>query len=161
MTLQASLYVALRKLPDFVAVGGNARFANPGHRISVFDREREEWKVALRAAQAPQFDQGAFFNGPVELRATLHFPTASRPDYENAVVALKTLVDLFEPFSSKVRTARQSKKQYTVTKGMLGWIANDRLIVWPWLVRDETRSAKAPLTEIELRAVGHEQRALV
>lgn len=160
MTTQTSLYVAIPKLPDFGAVGGNARHADFWTRKRAYEKERDAWKVALRSIQAPQFDHGAFFNGPVELRAVLHFQTAQKRDYENAIYAMKCLIDLFEPFRAEIQTAK-SGKRYEVTKGMLGWIADDSLIEWPWLVTKEVRSQRAPLTEIELRAVGHEQRSLV
>ena len=156
---QTSLSIRLGRLPDFDAVGGNAKFLNPGHKYGVYQREKREWETALRAANAPQYDDGAFFNNPVELRATLHFPTASKPDYENAIFAMKILVDLFQPFTAKLRQTKNGPREYS--KGMLGWLANDRLIVWPWLVTAETRSPHAPCTEISLHAVGHEQRSLL
>lgn len=161
MTITSTtLSMRLPRLPNLEAVGGNAHYANYGQKLRARETEKQDWIVAIRQAKAPTFESGAWFNGPVCLRGELHLPTSNRPDFENAMFALKVLVDLLEPFR-KVRRRNAKGVLRDYTKGMLGWIQDDKLIEWPWDVKDVKRSPIAPMTVIEISAAnGVEQRRL-
>lgn len=157
----APLSVMIRRLPDFQSVAGNARHADFWVRKRAFEAERFAWSARLREAKAPDFEQSPHFNGPVKLRAVLHFATAQIPDYDNAISGLKTLIDLFEMRRETQRRNPRTGHTTVSVKGLLGWLSNDRQIEWRWDVEPVKRSPHAPATWIEISPVGHEQRRLV
>lgn len=138
------LSMRLPRLPDWAKVGGNARFANMGHRISAYDKEKQAWAALIREAKAPSFDT-PHITGPFKLRIVLHLPHARVfPDFDNAVSSLKILIDLLEPMRVSTRGNRGR------TSGMLGWVSDDKNAVWPWELEKVHKSPYAPMIEVEV-----------
>lgn len=142
MTTAARYHLSLPRLPSWRDVGGNVRHSSGWARTAAIEAERTAWTMLLNdAPRRPRL------TGPVRLHVTLHLPTKQGPDFENAAVALKTLIDLLEP----VKVANRGRRG--AVKGLLGWLENDRQIVWPWQLFKVPQSPKAPLTELELEAL--------
>lgn len=156
------LEMRLPRLPNLDLVGANARHANYGAQLRAKAVEKHDWMEVIRAVRPTRFENGAYYNAPVIFRCTLHFPTLTRRDFDNAVVALKVLVDLLQPFRKTRKYTRRGNRPYWQETGMLGWFADDKLIEWPWDLHASYRSPTAPMTEISVEpADGLEQRRLV
>lgn len=121
-----SVRLELPRLPSFRLVGGNA---TPGHwaiRHRDMIREQTAWrKLMLEAGCRPS--DGVLMPGRVSVRVRLVFPKrrgGRLPDVDNAMKALKPLMDLLEP-----QRVVRLRGRYAM-RGYLGLIADDGLLAW-------------------------------
>jgi hypothetical protein len=135
------LRLELARLPDFDAVGGNARHGHPHALARARANERDAWVAAiLEAGQRMGPRSVALIDGPACLRFELHFRHMCRVDKDNAAYALKVLQDL---------TEMATANKVGATKGYLGWVRTDAQYGWRIEWERVENSVKAPLTVVE------------
>ncbi|MDP2662103.1 MAG: hypothetical protein Q8R28_15365 [Dehalococcoidia bacterium] len=140
--------IELPRLPVFTEVGGNTRHASVWARVRAYQQERDAWRELLALARYPTYQQ-ALIPSKAELRITLHFKGTTSLNYENALYACKTLIDLTE--IPRVVFAKDSKgQQVPREKGWLGWVKDDSQYEWPWHLTKRENSSHAPLTVLEV-----------
>ena len=138
---QTSLRLALPRLPDFAAVGGNARHAHWQERADAIKAESDAWiMLMLHEGYRPASPEPAI-SGPATARYTMHFKGVARPDMLNAAYALKCLEDLLQ------RPAYTKDGRVT---GYLGWVRNDSQFGWRTTYCKVEHSADAPMTVVEV-----------
>lgn len=142
-----TLTMSLPRLPDMSRVGGNSRHYDWRVKAREWNAEQDAWIIEMGMMEIPQFEK-AQITGPFHLKITLHFPTQRHPDFLNAAYALKPLEDLLEPW----RIINNNQ----VTRGHLGWIADDNNVVWPWQLTRCVGCDEAPRTDVTVTEVEHD-----
>lgn len=140
------LRLELAKLPNMARVGGNARHTSSFGRADAYRKERDDWIALLRPYETTQ---EARITGDARLHIVAFYPTESNPDYENALYAYKTLIDLTQV--PKVTFIEQKGgKRVPHQSGWLGWVVDDKQYVWPYILEKVNASKEAPKTIVEV-----------
>jgi Holliday junction resolvase RusA-like endonuclease len=128
------------RLPDMKLVGGNKSYGHPMIRSKAIAAEKDQWIQSIRSLGYDPH-QEPLLTAPLMVKVRLVYPKSRTkiPDIDNAIMALKPLMDVLEGW-------RITRKDLSQTRGYFGFYSDDSDIWSYQLIRVRGKTAQTVIT---------------